>query len=426
MGRNKKLKLLLTSIVLLFLFSCKNPENKEMDSKVIDIEHALQNLAHLKVSDFGKTIRYIPLETTDDGLIGRNPVVKVLKSHIVIEYSRDHCLLFNKEDGRFIAKIGHSGQDPKAFTNNFAWTDEKEEFLYFERRPNQLIRYDMKGNFCDKIKFSSSGLASCYLITDSEIIGYFDGINSFFDEINSFGQCALGIFDKEGNLKDTIPSFFPKTQVASDDIVSINIFRGNTLYDKYGNWTRAGAVIMDYKNDARQIIAANAARIWKNNETIRIKEDFIDTLYTVSAGKFIPSIAFHTGKYHWPIEEKTNKKHTNERIFIADISENNELVFFQSIMGMHSDSPVLYNGLYDKKTGETKLGKHSDGIEDDLTLFMPFSSLGMSTVGEFVSLVEAGDVMEWLENHPKAINNEQLSFLKELDGEMNPIVILIE
>ena len=48
-------------------------------------EHGLQNLTRLKVSDFGQTIRYIPLDTPDEGLVGRNPVIKVLKNHIVIE-----------------------------------------------------------------------------------------------------------------------------------------------------------------------------------------------------------------------------------------------------------------------------------------------------------------------------------------------------
>ena len=57
---------------------------------------------------------------------------------------------------------------------------------------------------------------------------------------------------------------------------------------------------------------------------------------------------------------------------------------------------------------------------------MPFKPLGMSTSGEFVSLVEVWEVMDWLEKHPEAKNNKNLSFLKDLDEEANPIVILGE
>ena len=57
---------------------------------------------------------------------------------------------------------------------------------------------------------------------------------------------------------------------------------------------------------------------------------------------------------------------------------------------------------------------------------MPFKPLETSTSGEFVSFLEIWEVMDWLEKHPEALNYEKLSFLKELDAEMNPIVILIE
>ncbi|MDR1114954.1 MAG: DUF4934 domain-containing protein [Tannerella sp.] len=425
-----KRNLIISTILLLFSFSVNSQENRAVNPAVIDVESGLKNLSRLKVSDLGKTIRYIPLETPEDGLIGKNPTVKVLKNYIIVEYktvpSQGTCLLFSKKDGRFIAEIGHAGQDPEAFTDCFSWTDEKEEFLYFERKPDQLIKYDMKGNFCGKIVFPSSGPASYYLITDSEIIGYFDAFNM---ASMSSGQYSLGIFEKNGRLKDTIPSFFPYTTPFTDDIYQTYLLYGKTMYKSLGSWVRAGVFIFEYTQarQIRQINALHAARIWKNNENIRYKQDFIDTVYTVSGSKLIPSVAFKTGKYHWPVQERRSEKNNSERIFISDISENNSFIFFQCIRGMFTrEVSVLYNGLYDKKTGKTKLGINGDGIEDDLTHFMPFKPLGMSTSGELVSFVEVWEVMEWLEKHPEAKNNKSLSFLKELDEEMNPVVILIE
>ena len=408
--------LIITSILLLFLFSCNNQEKSRMQLGVIDIESSLQNLTCLKTSDFGKTIRYIPLETTDKGLVGNNPIIKVLRNYIVIEAQRC-CLLFDKKDGRFIAEIGHFGQDSEAFTDIFSWTDEKEDFLYFERKPNQLVKYDMKGNFCGKVEFSSPPrLASYYLLTDSEIIGYFGAMQT----MQTKTQYVLGIFNKEGILKDTVSTFFQRTQIIPEEIRDISQLSPKTLYNSYGMWANSKVLIINYKNDKGQTISLNAARLWRNNENIRFKEDFVDTVYTISKSKLIPSIIFNTGKYHWPAQEATNKNDSKERIFIAGVSENDTIIFFQFV------KQFLYNGLYNKKTGETKLGKHSDTIEDDLTHFMPFIPLSMSTSGEFVSLVQVWDVMEWLEKHPEAKDHEKLSFLKELDEDMNPIVILIE
>jgi hypothetical protein len=430
-----KLHVIIATMLLSFLFSIHSQESKTKNVAVIDVERGLKNLSRLKVSDLGKTIRYIPLETPDDddGLIGKHIVVKVLKNYIVVEHRTSPsayvdpgaCLLFSKKDGRFIAKIGHPGQDPAAYSDCFSWTDEKEEFLYFGRQPNQLIKYDMKGNFCGKVELPSSELATYYVITDSEIIGYFDSFGAS-DPLSN--QYALRIYGKDGRLKNTVPSFYPYTTPLTDDIYQSNLISGNLVYDIYGSWARAGAFIFEYTpaRQIRQINALHAARIWKDGGNIRFKQDFVDTIYTVSGSKLTPSIAFHTGQFHWPVQERKSDKNNSGRVFMADIAENNNFIFFQCIRGLFSREIFLYNGLYNKKTATTKLSKNSDGIEDDLTHFLPFKPLGMSTSGELVSLVEVWEVMEWLEKHPEAKNNAKLSFLKNLNAEDNPVVILIE
>jgi hypothetical protein len=139
----------------------------------------------------------------------------------------------------------------------------------------------------------------------------------------------------------------------------------------------------------------------------------VDTIHTVTDKGLIPAFVFNTGKWHWPEDERMNINGSSERIFIADVSENDTFVFFQCIKGLYSDEPVLYNGLFNKKTRETKLSKDSDEIPDDLTGFMPFKPFAMSTSGEFVSLIEAGDIMEWVEESPEMKNNHTRSFLKE-------------
>ena len=410
-----KHKIVFAVVVLSFLFSCSNQKNSNTDSNVIDIEQGLHNPTRLKVSDFGQTIRYIPLDTPDEGLVGRNPVIKVLRNYIVIE-AQQSCLLFDKKDGSFIAEIGRIGQGPEEYTEVFSWTDEKEDFLYFKRAPNTLLKYDMKGNFSGKITFSPSGFASYYMLMDEEIIGY-------FNEMNTTRQYALGFFDHEGILKDTIPSFSPHS-IIPDQIANISVYRNTNLYGILG--LAGGIIIINYKNDTRQIITPNAARLWRNNEIIRFKEEFVDTIYTVSGSQLIPYVTFNTGKYHWPVDKSFNSENSKELINISAVSENNTFVFFQCIKGMLSDEPVLYHGLYHKQTGQTKLSLNSDAIEDDITHIMPFTPLGISTSGEFVSLVEVWEVLEWLENHPEVLNNEKLSFLKEIDEDMNPIVILVE
>jgi len=402
---------------LTLLLSCSSHEKDNSHSNVIDIEGSLQNIAELKTSDFGKTIRYVPLETKDDCLIGSDPIVKVLKNHIVIEVNR-RCLLFDKNDGSFISEIGHMGQDPEAYTSASGWSDEKEEFLYFSKMPDKLIKYDMNGVYAGKIEIPNPpGLAANYSITDSGIIGYYNGINSS-------GNFTLAFLDKEGALIDTIPPLLSKTEETFADILNISVTRGGQSI--YGNWTKTGAIIIEYKNDKKQIIDAGAATLWNNNGDVRFKENFSDTIYTISGIELIPDVAFNTGKWHWPENERFSKSNNSERIFVSDVTENNTFVYFQCIKGLYTDNIVLYDGLFNKKTGETKISENSNPIQDDLTSFMPFKPLTISTSGEFVSLIEAWAIMEWIEEHPETKNNSELTFLKNFNDDMNPVIILIE
>lgn len=365
----------------------------------------------LRTSDFGTAMRYIPLETTDDCLIGQYPTLKVLRNYIVVE-ADNRCLLFDKNDGRFISEIGHAGQDPEAYGSAFSWTDGREAFLYFGRPPDKLVKYDMKGNFCGSVTLTSpSGPASFFLVTDSVIVGYHSELNR--------GNIALSFFDTEGILQDSLPSLLEKNGIPVNDIARVTVLRkGDAVY---GNWSMSGTVIIESKDGKKQMIAPGAATLWQYNDAVRFKEFFTDTVYTVARGKLIPSVAFHTGKWRWPQHERTSTDNAGGRIFIASVSESDRCVFFQCIKGLYADEPVAYNGLYDKNTGETRLAGCSDAIRDDLTDFMPLKSLTMSTSGEFAALVEAGDIMEWMEEHPETAP----AFPDDFDEYTNPVVVLI-
>ena len=407
--------LLLFASVMILLASCAERKNDNISSNVIDIESSMQNVAKLKVSDFGNSIRYIPLETTDDCLIDDRAIVKVLKDYIVIE-SNQICYLFDKKDGKFISIIGHRGQDPEAYSSNTSFTDEKEEYLYFLKQPDNLIKYDMTGKFSGKITFPvPPGLASYYLLTDNEIITYHSGINSSYN-------FTLAFHDTTGALKDTTDLLLPAQEETISDIMDVSVIRGS---DIFGCWAETGAVIINYRNDNKLIIAPNAATLWNHAGNVRFKENFIDTVYNISDGILTPYITFNTGSLNWPANERTSKNNNNKRVFISYVSENNSFVFFQCITGLYTDEHILYNGLFNKKTGETKLGKNSDGIQDDMSGFMTFKPNAMSTAGELVSMVDAVTVMEWVEKNPEAKNNAKLSFLKDFNDEMNPVVIIV-
>lgn len=100
----------------LFLGSCGEKKVTQGDLEVIPVGMALDQQTNLKVSDCFKKVRYVPLETTDSCLVGRNPVVLLLKDWILVK-SDKRCHLFEKETGRFVRTIGHVGNDPEGYSD---------------------------------------------------------------------------------------------------------------------------------------------------------------------------------------------------------------------------------------------------------------------------------------------------------------------
>lgn len=122
---------------MLLLASC-NGAQQTSEVDLIDIAGGMEKLTELKVSDLGKTIRYIPLETTDSCLIGDFPNIKLLDDKIMV-YNGKQCLLFDKETGKFICSVGHRGDDPEAYSSTCGYLNPKNQLLYFNRDPNQLV-----------------------------------------------------------------------------------------------------------------------------------------------------------------------------------------------------------------------------------------------------------------------------------------------
>ena len=410
-----KKQFLASCIAILLIAACNNRERSSTSINIIDIAGALDRTVTFNVSDFGKTIRYIPLETTDDCLIGNNPQIKVLKDYIIITANKS-CYSFSKKDGSFIGKIGRVDNDPEGYSHAFGWANEKEDFLFFARQPNNLIKYDLKGNYSGKVELTNPpGLASHFLITDSLIIGH-------YNELFGNSRTSVALFGADGQLRDTIPSILTPIQQSPNDIENINMLIGTHIY---GNWSANGVIILNYRNNQAYLTTISAATLWKHDNKVRFKENYIDTIYTINGSHLEPYMTFDTGAWHWPEQERTDKESSHKRILPTYVAENDRLIFFQCIQGVHEDR-ILYNGLYAKDNGKTTLSNSKDAISDNLTGFLAFNPIAMSTAGEFVGLIEATHALEWMEEHPDTETGKEFAFLKSLTDDMNPIVVLVE
>lgn len=384
------------------------PQSSADGLNSVDVEGAMEKQTELKLSELGSDVRYVSLETNDSCLIGGNPSITLLDKHILVS-SRKDCFVFDKETGKFLSKVGHTGDDPKAYSDATPTYNDKNGLLYFKRYPDKLQKYDLQGNYRGSVTMPTPPEAPAdFCFTDTYIVGRYG------DLVGSNPRSLL-LFNEAGEQIDTVPSILPLLpNKGIDEISSISVKR-------QGN---AGIILALFSNGDATATIAGIPVLWKSDNQVRYKENFIDTIYTVSKNALEPYLVFSTGKWHWGAEARTDSKDNEKRLLVACVFETDDTFFFQCIRGLYTDKPETFNGIYDRNVKTTRMNAEEKGLTDDLTGFMPFHPKTCSMQGEYGMIVEAGKVVEWLEENPEAADNDKLATLKELTDDSNPLVVI--
>lgn len=213
----KKEWLYAVGLVCLTAACTGTPQSSTTELCSIDVAGAMEKPAELKLSELGSDVRYVSLETTDSCLVGGNPDILLLDGEIVV-FSHQTCLVFDKESGKFLSKVGHLGDDPEAYSTAAPTYNDANGLLYFMRRPGKLQKYDLQGNYRGSVTIPTPpDSPSDFCFTDSSIIGHYANI------VGDNGR-ALLLFNEAGEQIDTVPSLLPVLPDRGiDDINSINV-----------------------------------------------------------------------------------------------------------------------------------------------------------------------------------------------------------
>nr|WP_129733504.1 DUF4934 domain-containing protein [Parabacteroides goldsteinii] len=419
-----KLNLIYKAVLLVpafLLVSCNEKDQKEND--VIHLEKAISAPVDVNASDCFSQIRYISLETTDSSLIGKGPYVQIIKDRILVSTNQQQCLMFDKKTGKFIKQVGHIGNDPEGYNSVFCWGDEETGMIYFNGWNKDLVCYDQEGNFRGKIKipFDVQGVSSSSFSYQN------DGI---------FVLHKSGLFGNgESNLlffKDNMPIDSCSTTASSgepfdpSDIASISVFKSETGIEVFGPTAYEGTIVIDYKEpETGSIIITANTSLWSRGKDIYFKEVYNDTIYQVKDRALVPAIVLDLGKYHWSFPERFMKNKDNA-ILITQILDSEDRMIIRFIRELFH-KPTLYNAVVTKSTGEVKVSLYADGLKDNLTNFLPMQPMSVSSVGEYVGLISAGDVVEWFEENEEVKDiPQQVKELKRIGEEDNPIVVIMK
>jgi len=414
-------RLMLGGALLVAMFSActTGTKNADLDSQV-NVLPAFEELGELKVSQLGKTIRYVPLETTEASLIGNKFNIQLLE-HEILVLSAGNCLLFDKQTGKFLRQIASRGQGPKEYSEAVCYYNEDTKALYFNRAPDKLLKYSLEGEFLGEQPLPVQLSSAFYPLLSAD-----QGIVYQGQTFGSTDNHRLFYVNAQGEETASIPMYvYPgRDSVDVAEIASISVVSDPNVY---GLLAYQGSIVISYKDDSKGFYPAYYPVLWRHKGQTRFREAFSDTLFHVKGNALEPYLIFNMGERRFLPEYRENKDLSKECLVLTYVMETEKLLYFQCVENLYGEGTSnVYNGIYLKTDGRVCMDRAANAFIDDLSAFMPFKPEACSAGGEFAGTLKIEDLQEWLEEHPDVKLEGALAPLQGLADDANPVCVIVE
>ncbi len=343
--------------ILLFsgiIYSCSNNYNPTTS---ISIDLTGNPQKQFNLSKIVKSIKYIPLETNADCIIGTvNQIVVCKDRYILTDVNNVNSVFCFDLNGRFITKIGNQGEGPGEYRiPDYVFYDFNEESIYIlDDRGRKIIKYSKNGTFISETRLEV--IADCV----SKLTNERYAIYTRFDDITAYrgDNNYSNIYITDENIH-IIKKFISYSQ----NINSANIIGVVNPFCSFSN--DSVSVIIPYDNNIYHINSKNCFPV-----------------YSVDFGKHkLPDIFFR---------DIITRKHNNPMFTNKYINNGN----FSYLMGFmesrdwlnlnYKKNGKLTTCYYSKKTGEVFEAYSPLNNDVDGAFFFPL----MATNGyDFYSIV---------------------------------------
>lgn len=152
-------------LLLVFAFLCTTVSFSFSQQK-IDILGAVEKEQQIKLSEIAKSIFTVPLETTKECLLATDLRIHYGTEYIFVCDGRQPGAFYRfTKEGRFLNKIGASGQGPEEYIRSlsFAVDEDKKKFWVIDNWGGKFIIYSYDGKFIRKIPIHKAQVAEVML-----------------------------------------------------------------------------------------------------------------------------------------------------------------------------------------------------------------------------------------------------------------------
>lgn len=194
------------------------------ETKIYDVAKAINNPVTFDFNKYVSNIKYIPLETKSECMVG--DIKKVLKSENLIFLADflDNLFVFDL-NGKFIRKIGNKGKGPNEYITiaDFTINNVNKEIVISSL--NELLIFNFNGKFKYKTRINDSSLQVCS-IDDRDRVYY---IKPNIRLSNSFAD-LIYVYTTKGELLKTIKASVLRKKGDIPFFNSIYTKNNNTYY----------------------------------------------------------------------------------------------------------------------------------------------------------------------------------------------------
>ena len=143
-------------LLIITLLGCSSNKKQEPISKsgvpVINLSEDVSTVPSLLLSESAEKLEIVPLEMTDQSMLGEIRRIQVTDHNIWIDHGREFYIYRFSRTGKFLNRIGSIGQGPGEYVNYLTFlVDEDKKEVYIIANTNGVLAYDFEGNFKRKI-----------------------------------------------------------------------------------------------------------------------------------------------------------------------------------------------------------------------------------------------------------------------------------
>lgn len=388
-----------------FLASCSSPTLS--DESVIRIGDGMNEaVAEFAAQDFFADIAYIPLETNDSSLIGNLPHAAVLDNILLVSSANQPLKAFERSTGKYLRDIGHIGNDPQGYSIDswgsiHYWMDKAQGQVYFMGWNNDFVCYDLNGRYQGNIALDTPqyNVAQNYFLAHADTLWAHNKLR--------LSQETPSVFYIPRQTSEATPVFtWESTLFPIEEVISGSVIYGG--YVAYGGDVNISLL----SGNRKYYTVVDSPSLWLSGSSVRLKQDFNDTIYTVSPAGLIPYRVIDLGKWHWDEKDQYLVSGCKDKIHIDYVLETDRYFYFHFQTGYYTDEARSYCAFYDKSNGKVSVAQSDKLLDRSNSQVLQIRGVGPDN--SFFALLK-----------PEELLPETISQLK-INEEANPVLVILK